>query len=352
MDAGDLARAFAVCGRAGVDRDARVVIMTHRDTYDLYARRAKGSGETVASSYSVTEKIRSALAERLNGLFVCGALTDAADAEAWFDETLAGFGSRRREARDAIDAVTRELRELGALDTSARRRSDANVLRDSGEGHAERLRLVPTALGAAMDDARATLETMRAFRDADPAPATTRELLLFLCGLAEFGDVALRRNEKKLLREWNRARSSAGGTRFVRFPVMQEARARNANAKDVVATAIRAPREKLFVLAQVSMSDAREPNFADAPERARDAKPSGSRSARPPWPGRRSRRSPPRGIVPSPTGASPRVLPRRAPPRRSPRGGGRHPRRLCRSSCRAPSRPGSRTPGSCPLTTR
>ena len=269
MDAGDLARAFAVCGRAGVDRDARVVIMTHRDTYDLYARRAKGSGETVASSYSVTEKIRSALAERLNGLFVCGALTDAADAEAWFDETLAGFGSRRREARDAIDAVTRELRELGALDTSARRRSDANVLRDSGEGHAERLRLVPTALGAAMDDARATLETMRAFRDADPAPATTRELLLFLCGLAEFGDVALRRNEKKLLREWNRARSSAGGTRFVRFPVMQEARARNANAKDVVATAIRAPREKLFVLAQVSMSDAREPNFADAPERAR-----------------------------------------------------------------------------------
>ena len=127
MDAGDLARAFAVCGRAGVDRDARVVIMTHRDTYDLYARRAKGSGETVASSYSVTEKIRSALAERLNGLFVCGALTDAADAEAWFDETLAGFGSRRREARDAIDAVTRELRELGALDTSARRRSDANV---------------------------------------------------------------------------------------------------------------------------------------------------------------------------------------------------------------------------------
>ena len=269
MDAGDLARAFAVCGRAGVDRDARVVIMTHRDTYDLYARRAKGSGETVASSYSVTEKIRSALAERLNGLFVCGALTDAADAEAWFDETLAGFGSRRREARDAIDAATRELRELGALDTSARRRSDANVLRDSGEGHAERLRLVPTALGAAMDDARATLETMRAFRDADPAPATTRELLLFLCGLAEFGDVALRRNEKKLLREWNRARSSAGGTRFVRFPVMQEARARNANAKDVVATAIRAPREKLFVLAQVSMSDAREPNFADAPERAR-----------------------------------------------------------------------------------
>jgi hypothetical protein len=123
-----------------------------------------------------------------------------------------------------------------------------------------------------MEDARATLATMRAFRDADPAPATTRELLLFLCGLAEFGDVALRRNEKKLLREWNRARSSAGGTRFVRFPVMQEARireARNANAKDVVATAIRAPSEKLFVLAQASMSDAREPNFADAPERTR-----------------------------------------------------------------------------------
>ena len=99
MDAGDLARAFAVCGRAGVDRVARVVIMTHRDTYDLYARRAKGSGETVASRYSVTEEKRSALAERLNGLFVCGALTDAADAEAWFDETLAGFaaldGARR-----------------------------------------------------------------------------------------------------------------------------------------------------------------------------------------------------------------------------------------------------------------
>ena len=265
MDAGDLSRVFAACGRAGVDHDARVVIMTHRDTYDLYARRAKGSGETVASTL-VTE--RSALAERVNGLFVCGALTDAADAEAWFDETLAGFGSRRREARDAVEAATRDLRVLGALETGARWRSDANAKLNSGERHAE-ARLVPTALGAAMDDARATLATMRAFRDADPAPATTRELLLFLCGLAEFGDVALRRNEKKLLREWNRARSSAGGTRFVRFPVMQEARARNANAKDVVATAIRAPREKLFVLAQASMSDAREPNFADAPERAR-----------------------------------------------------------------------------------
>lgn len=265
MDAGDLSRVFAACGCAGVDHDARVVIMTHRDTYDLYARRAKGSGETVASTL-VTE--RSALAERVNGLFVCGALTDAADAEAWFDETLAGFGSRRREARDAVEAATRDLRVLGALETGARWRSDANAKLNSGERHAE-ARLVPTALGAAMDDARATLATMRAFRDADPAPATTRELLLFLCGLAEFGDVALRRNEKKLLREWNRARSSAGGTRFVRFPVMQEARARNANAKDVVATAIRAPREKLFVLAQASMSDAREPNFADAPERAR-----------------------------------------------------------------------------------
>jgi len=266
MDAGDLSRVFAACGRAGGhDHDARVVIMTHRDTYDLYARRAKGSGETVASTL-VTE--RSALAERVNGLFVCGALTDAADAEAWFDETLAGFGSRRREARDAVEAATRDLRVLGALETGARWRSDANAKLNSGERHAE-ARLVPTALGAAMDDARATLATMRAFRDADPAPATTRELLLFLCGLAEFGDVALRRNEKKLLREWNRARSSAGGTRFVRFPVMQEARARNANAKDVVATAIRAPREKLFVLAQASMSDAREPNFADAPERAR-----------------------------------------------------------------------------------
>ena len=267
MDAGDLARAFAVCGRAGVDRVARVVIMTHRDTYDLYARRAKGSGETVASTL-VTE--RSALAERLNGLFVCGALTDAADAEAWFDETLAGFGSRRREARDAVEAATRDLRVLGALETGARWRSDANAKSNSGERRAEaEARLVPTALGAAMEDARATLATMRAFRDADPAPATTRELLLFLCGLAEFGDVVLRRNEKKLLREWNRARSSAGGTRFARFPVTQEARARNANAKDVVATAIRAPREKLFVLAQASMSDAREPNFANAPERTR-----------------------------------------------------------------------------------
>jgi len=267
MDAGDLARAFAACGRAGVDRDARVVIMTHRDTYDLYARRAKGSGETVASTL-VTE--RSALAERVNGLFVCGALTDAADAEAWFDETLAGFGSRRREARDAVEAATRDLRVLGALETGARWRSDANAKSNSGERRAEaEARLVPTALGAAMEDARATLATMRAFRDADPAPATTRELLLFLCGLAEFGDVVLRRNEKKLLREWNRARSSAGGTRFARFPVTQEARARNANAKDVVATAIRAPREKLFVLAQASMSDAREPNFANAPERTR-----------------------------------------------------------------------------------
>ena len=269
MDAGDLSRVFAACGRAGVDHDARVVIMTHRDTYDLYARRAKGSGETVASTL-VTQ--RSALAERVNGLFVRGALTDAADAEAWFDETLAGFGSRRREARDAVEAATRDLRVLGALETGARRsRSDANAKLNSGERRAEAW-LVPTALGAAMEDARATLATMRAFRDADPAPATTRELLLFLCGLAEFGDVALRRNEKKLLREWNRARSSAGGTRFVRFPVMQEARireARNANAKDVVATAIRAPSEKLFVLAQASMSDAREPNFADAPERTR-----------------------------------------------------------------------------------
>ena len=98
MDAGDLARAFAVCGRAGVDRDARVVIMTHRDTYDLHARRAKGSGETVASSYSVTENTKRP--RRASQRFVRLRRADDARTPAWFDETLAGFGSRRREARD------------------------------------------------------------------------------------------------------------------------------------------------------------------------------------------------------------------------------------------------------------
>ena len=272
MDAGDFARALAGCGRSGVDRDARFVIMTNRDMADSYARRWKtGSGDTIESplnsGFRRDGKRNDILAERVNALFARGALTNVADAEAWFEKTLAFFASRggRHDhetvsTREAIHDATRTLTELGALVENA----DDDDVRNR--------RFVPAALGAAMDDARATLATMRSFRDAAPVPATTRDVLFLLCGLDEFvGDVALRRNEKKLLREWNRTAA--------RFPVMQEGRARNANANanlnanarapaPVVATAIRAPREKLFVLAQACMSDASEVLW-DVPERAR-----------------------------------------------------------------------------------
>ena len=297
MDEGDLDRVLSTVrcttrdehAADGVDGEqayARLVIMTRRETRESYARRANGwDPRRVESTLAADDD---ALAERVNGLFVRGALTRLADAEAWFRETLAGFRARASgETRRGIIAATRRLRDLGAL-TTERSRSDENVDRDEGPRALHR-RLVPTALGAAMADARATLETMRAFLDADPVPATTRELLTFLCGLAEFGDAAPRRNEKKLLRDWNRSPGGLSGP-AVRFPVMQEGRSRNEtgpsksprngenaprlparvpNPKPVVATAIRTAREKLFVLAQASLSDAGDPVRAEAPERAR-----------------------------------------------------------------------------------
>ena len=171
-----------------------------------------------------------------------------------------------------------------------------------------------------MDDAR-DAETMRAFRDADPAPATTRELLLFLCGLAEFGDVALRRNEKSSF-AGGTGRGAPRGHEVRALPRDAGGEGENANAKDVVATAIRAPREKLFVLAQVSMSDAREPNFADAPERAR--REAGRFAIRPPCRAAFATFAA-AGYRPIADGRFSAVLPRRASPRRSPRGGGTTP---------------------------
>lgn len=264
MDAGDFARAFAQCGRAGVDENARFVIMTNRKTADSYTRRWKtgeGSGDPIESRLACFRNKRNdILAEEVNALFARGALRNVKDAEAWFEKTLAGFRYRHDHdmvsTREAIHDAFRTLTELGAL----------RKLRDADDDDS-RNRLGPSKIGVAMDDARVTLATMRSFRDAAPVPATTSEVLFLLCGLDEFvGDVALRQNEKKLLREWNRGTA-------VRFPVTQEGRARSANANanapaPVVATAIRAPREKLFVLAQACMSDASEVLW-DAPERTR-----------------------------------------------------------------------------------
>ena len=272
MDAGDFARAFAQCGRAGVDENARFVIMTNRKTADSYTRRWKtggGSGDPIESRLACFRNKRNdILAEEVNALFARGALRNLKDAETWFEKTLAGFKSlfchdhAMVSPLEAIHDAFRTLTDLGAL-----RKLPCDAEDDDDSRNQNREIFVPAKIGFAMADARVTLATMRSFRDAAPVPATTSAVLFLLCGLDEFvGDVALRQNEKKLLREWNRGTA-------VRFPVTQEGRARKANANanapaPVVATAIRAPREKLFVLAQACMSDASEVLW-DAPERTR-----------------------------------------------------------------------------------
>ena len=129
---------------------------------------------------------------------------------------------------------------------------------------------------------------------------TCAETLETLCALTDefpFCD-AIRQDEKKLLRVWNAGKGFE--QRAVRFPVMQQGRARGSEndvhenkqgqqgtenteptnnnpkpqmapkpPKPVVATAIRAPAEKLFVLAQVCLSEFGTVAMASAPERTK-----------------------------------------------------------------------------------
>jgi hypothetical protein len=135
---------------------------------------------------------------------------------------------------------------------------------------------------------------------ANPFPVTCAETLETLCALTDefpFCD-AIRQDEKKLLRVWNAGKGFE--QRAVRFPVMQQGRARGSEndvhenkqgqqgtenteptnnnpkpqmapkpPKPVVATAIRAPAEKLFVLAQVCLSEFGTVAMASAPERTK-----------------------------------------------------------------------------------
>lgn len=279
MDTDDAARAFSACGRVGVSREGKVVFMTRRDTVSTYAKLKAGGGESIESKLTVYAP------EYLNQVIACGAVTSNASAVAFLQNTFAYFKdvgvATDPTVQRAVRSALGDLKQAGMFD------------------HGTQIELAPTALGRVMDNTHARLSSMKLLA-ANPFPVTCAETLETLCALTDefpFCD-AIRQDEKKLLRVWNAGKGFE--QRAVRFPVMQQGRARGSEndvhenkqgqqgtenteptnnnpkpqmapkpPKPVVATAIRAPAEKLFVLAQVCLSEFGTVAMASAPERTK-----------------------------------------------------------------------------------
>lgn len=279
MDTDDAARAFSACGRVGVSREGKVVFMTRRDTVSTYAKLKAGGGESIESKLTVYAP------EYLNQVIACGAVTSNASAVAFLQNTFAYFKdvgvATDPTVQRAVRSALGDLKQAGMFD------------------HGTQNEFAPTALGRVMDNTHARLSSMKLLA-ANPFPVTCAETLETLCALTDefpFCD-AIRQDEKKLLRVWNAGKGFE--QRAVRFPVMQQGRARGSEndvhenkqgqqgtenteptnnnpkpqmapkpPKPVVATAIRAPAEKLFVLAQVCLSEFGTVAMASAPERTK-----------------------------------------------------------------------------------
>ena len=250
----DRGAVLQMCGRAGrpqFDERGKAVIMTQRSTKAAYDGLVHGT-DPIESNLGL------ALAEHLNAEIASGVVAHARAAVEWlrhsFFHIRVGANPRRYaslgvDPGSSADAaceriVTRTLGELG----------DAGMCRVTREGGANgRVTAVaPLDAGTIMSDLYVKFATMRELTRRVPHPASVADLLLTLCGAEEFSGVKLRRDEKKQLKEWNLA---ADEPALVRFKVTEPGRGKSSPARRVPAKAIRTAAEKLFVCAQVAMSD-------------------------------------------------------------------------------------------------
>ena len=227
MDSNDVSRAFAACGRVGVDDAAKAVIMTRRDTCGSYRKHLQGGD-------SVESQLKEYKPEYLNDAIVCGAVASNAEAVRWWESTFASFSGAQRS--------------FGA-DTNRFARAALTELNRQGmfEYAPDRETIVPTGFAKVMEHTHTSLSTMTCLTQR-PFPVTVAETLTKLTSLTdEFVGVQLRNDEKKTLRLSNANRNA------VRFPLTQSGTQKT--PKPVLATAIRTSCEKLFVLAQLALSD-------------------------------------------------------------------------------------------------
>ena len=240
-----------MCGRAGrpqFDVEGRAVIMTQRSTVGAYVGLVHGT-DPIESNLGL------AMPEHINAEIAGGIVTDAATAVDWLRHSFffirVGKNPRHYDvapgvaAEQACDRIARDtLRELA----DARLCETADVDGAGGEGSHRRaiVSVRPLEGGRVMSDMYIRFRTMRLLMEVS-SPASVSDLLETLSRAEEFSQIKLRREEKKILKEWNLSEEP-----IVRFKVTE---ARGKAGKRAVAKVIRTPAEKIFVATQEAMSD-------------------------------------------------------------------------------------------------
>ena len=231
-----------MCGRAGrpqFDQEGRVVIMTQRQTQGLYAGLVHGT-DPIESNLGIS------MTEHLNAEIASSIVTDAETAIDWLKHsffyvricknprhyglspTLAPENACKGIVLNTLD----EISKAGLCELSCSSLSTPTVRALAG--------------GRVMSDLYIRFQTMRLIMGVK-SPASVSDLLMMLCNAEEFSQIKLRRDERKMLKEWNVSEDP-----IVRFKVTEP---RGKSGKRVTAKVIRTAAEKIFILVQEQISD-------------------------------------------------------------------------------------------------